>query len=328
MIINEFYSGQGLGNQLWTYAASRSISERLAVPFAQIGFSHFKGHDFLKLTGGLEYTNLYDTLPENTLIFNEEIFYDETIDHFSSGYDSRVENLRGITKLEGLFQSEDYFYNDIDKLRSYFILDSNISLKSEINSQACVINLRGGEYKRHSRLILPEKYWSNAILHMQDLAPDVEFIVVTDDPGYAKALFPKFKIISGDIGECYAAIYNARYVIVSNSSFSYFPIKTSPFDKIVIAPKNWARHSDPTNRWASPANIYSGWLWLDNEGKINSYKDCIEECRKLELDYDLNFNVKVNPGFLTKKSLRLMIPPSIKKIVKKYLSYIFPKKIG
>ena len=328
MIINEFYSGQGLGNQLWTYAASRSISEKLDVPFAQIGLAHFKGHGFLKLTGGLDYPQYSAALPHSTVIFNEQIFFDETIDHFSSGYDSRVENLSGVTKLEGVFQSEDYFYNNIDKLISYFQLDSDIFLKNEITPGVCVLNIRGGEYKRHSRLVLPEKYWTNAMLYMQNLVPNVEFLVVTDDRRYAKALFPNFRIISGDIGECYATIYSAKYVIVSNSSFSYFPIKTSPFDKIVIAPKNWARHTDISDRWASPANIYTGWLWLDNDGNIHSHSECLEACKNLELHYDFNYSVKVKPSFFIKKSFRLMVPVSIKRVVKTLLSYIFPKKIG
>jgi hypothetical protein len=328
MIVNEFYAGQGLGNQLWCHAASRSISERLDVPFSQIGLAHFKGHDFLKLTDGLEYPHNSLDLTSSSEVFREHIFFDEAIDYFSSGYDSRVETLAGKVKLEGLFQSEAYFYNNIDKIAGYFLLDSNITAQNKVESDVCILNVRGGEYKRHSGLILPEIYWKNAILHMKSLVPSVSFVVVTDDRRYAKALFPNYRIISGSVGDCYATIYNAKYIIVSNSSFSYFPIKTSPIEKIVIAPKNWARHNDSKNRWASPANIYKDWLWLDNHGTIHSYDDCIEDCRKLELHYDLNYNIRVKSSFFEKNGFSSMIPSSIKKTVKKLLSYIFPKSIG
>ncbi len=328
MIINEFYPGQGLGNQLWTHAASRSISENLGLPFAQTGLDHYKGHGFLSLTGGLDYPEFSKALPKRTVTFHEQIFYDETIEHYSSGYDSRVESLNGITKLQGIYQSEDYFYNDIGKLSSYFCLDDDILRRSRIGPEVCVLNIRGGEYKRHSRLILPKKYWIDAKSHMQNLAPNLDFVVVTDDKRYANALFPDLRVISGDIAQCYAAIYSARYVIVSNSSFSYFPIKTSPLQKIVIAPKNWARHSDKSDRWASPANIYTGWLWLDTDGIMYSDSECRKTCKDLELYYDLNYNVKIKSNLLEKRRFQTMIPVSMRKKLKKLLSYFFPKRIG
>ena len=38
--------------------------------------------------------------------------------------------------------------------------------------------------------------------------------------------FSQIEIISDDIEKCYATIYNCSNIIVSNSSFAYFPCKT------------------------------------------------------------------------------------------------------
>ena len=98
--------------------------------------------------------------------------------------------------------------------------------KNKIDEDVCLLNIRGGEYKRHKNFILPKNYWINAINNYKKKFQIKDFIIVTDDYRYAKKLFPKLKIIHGDIGKCYASIYNSSNLIQSNSSFSYFPCKT------------------------------------------------------------------------------------------------------
>ena len=102
--------------------------------------------------------------------------------------------------------------------------------------------------------------------NMQIIHPNIkEFVIVTDDKDYSKTLFPKLRLIEPGIAQSYLALYQAKYLIVSNSSFSYFPIKTQTKKPFVIAPMHWARFNNIWKRWSSPANLYTDWNWQDSE---------------------------------------------------------------
>lgn len=278
------------------------------------GISELHAHEILSL----------DNLPK----FNERIYYDKQLDYFSSGFDERVLGLYGVNKLDGLFQSEQYFFGKQDVIKSYIKINPIYKDRNFVPDNVCIINLRGGEYKRHSALILPERYWHLAIQNMRLMHGINDFWVVTDDERYARTLFPDFKIISGNVGDCYATLYNARYLIISNSSFSYFPIKTSTNSIFVIAPKYWARHSNSYNRWASVCNLYKGWHWQDQSGNLETYHDCIHERDSLENFYDKNFNIRTTSDAVKNFNVREIIPHTLRQKLKKILCHIFPRKYG
>lgn len=335
LIFTEFYEGQGLGNQLWVYAACRSIAEHLSIPFAIKGIDRFKGSEFLdiKLSIGISEDQADKLITQTTTnrsirYFQEISYYDPELEYFSSGYDSRVERLSGVTKLDGLFQSEKYFFGDLEKLKKYFVVKPELLSKNTVASDMGVINLRGGEYKRHNSLILPESYWTKAIENLKSQADIKKFLVVTDDKAYAKALFPKYEVLQGGIAECYATLYNAENLILSNSSFAYFPVKTGGNAKRVIAPQYWARFGNPHNRWASVANCYEEWQWQNQYGALKSYEQCLPEVNATEVLYESTYNVRTTQGMLLKKPLRSIVPQPIRNAAKKILGTLFPTKIG
>lgn len=86
----------------------------------------------------------------------------------------------------------------------------------------CVLNIRGGEYRRHKNLILPRTYWVDAMINIRQKIGVDQFLIVTDDRSYAKALFPSIPVLEGGVAECYAALHGAHCHIVSNSSFHTF----------------------------------------------------------------------------------------------------------
>ena len=130
---------------------------------------------------------------------------------------SKHKNIR----INGLFQSDKYLkYLNRITLNKFIKIKSN---KINFDKNTCILNIRGGEYKRHKNLILPKIYWLNAMKLMSKINKNISFIVVTDDYRYAKSLFPNFEIISKNIHQCFVAIQNAPYLILSNSSFSFFP---------------------------------------------------------------------------------------------------------
>ena len=81
---------------------------------------------------------------------------------------------------------------------------------------------------------------------------------------------------------------NARYLLLANSSFTYFPAFTSETVQYIIAPKYWARHNVSNGYWASEQNIYEGWHYMDRHGKVFSSEECrkeLEEYKKTSALY-------------------------------------------
>lgn len=323
MIVTELYSGQGLGNQLWCYCVCRSIAEELNLPYKILGKDNFKAKDFLEIDFGNE-----SKIDRQFTIFHEQRFYDKELDYVASSFDDRILSLDENTQIEGFFQSEKYFFGDIDRINNYIKVKEEYENLITIPNDVCILNIRGGEYKRHQKFNLPKSYWINAMENMRVKYNINKFLIVTDDQDYAKVLFPDIERVDAGVAESYIALHNASYFIVSNSTFSYFPIKSKEAQCIVIAPKYFARYNDLLNRWASPANIYKDWIWQDRDGKLFNYDECVEEVDKLDFFYTSNYYIATNPETVYKKSLSNYLPVSVKKILKIVLSKIFPKKFG
>jgi hypothetical protein len=331
MIITELYDGQGLGNQLWVYAAARSIAEQLNVPFVLLGAERFKGKEFLNIDSDVGISALEAiNIAKNSHFksFNEALFYDGDLDYISSGFDSRVLSLSGTNKLNGLYQSEKYFFGNLERPNKYFILDDAWKAKNTVPDDTCIINLRGGEYKRHKSFILPESYWKKALENMTNIANVRKFLVVTDDARYARVMFPGFDVLEGGIGDCYASLYNAKYLILSNSSFAYFPVKTGGNSRIVIAPKYWARYANTMQRWASTANLYESWLWQASDGNLSTFEECLPECEATEAEYEIKYFVRTTLEQFQKPGIRQFVPAAIRNKGKRALSLFFPRHFG
>ena len=192
---------------------------------------------------------------------------------------------------------------------------------------AWILNIRGGEYKRHRELILPKSYWVNAIKNMKKRNPNLKFRIVTDDKNYAKKLLPNIEIIGGNISSDFYALYKARFLIISNSSFSYFPITLEEKPDYVIAPLYWSRYGNKYNKWSSPANCYEGWIWQNNEGKILSKNEVINSLINSRNKYkDFKLRHYSKDIYMEKKDSKLVI--FIKRILKLILSIFFPLKYG
>lgn len=330
MIVTEFYDGQGLGNQLWAYVACRSIAEKLQLQHTILYPERFKGRSFLDidigrkeplLTGGKERTQV-------NAVFHERVFYDRDLDYIASDFDENVLSLKPFTKIDGIFQSEDYLFGNPSLSKKYIAIKEEFQKNRLIDGSCCVMNVRGGEYKRHRKLILPISYWENAMNNMRDLFGIDRFLVVTDDRRYAKALFPQLPVIHRGIAECYVALFQAKYLILSNSSFSYFPVKTAADKSFVIAPMHWSRFGNKYSRWASPANLYDSWMWQDVNGLLHSHIDCLEGRAHTRKYYRNHYYVWTSPSAVMNSGIRGYLPGWLKKPIKKGLSLLFPKRIG
>ena len=213
-----------------------------------MGIDKFKGNYFLDIDSRIGVDPNMGLLNFNH--FHEARFFDPDIDCVVSCFDKRVLDIEQSANLEGLFQSEEYFFGDISKLKKYIRVKKEWIDKVTIPPDTCILNVRGGEYKRHKDLILPISYWNAAIKNMKEQKSITKFLIVTDDVKYANSILPQYEILRGGVAECYVALHKAKYLVLSNSSFSYFPVKTNESIPFVIAPKHWARFGNKFNKWA------------------------------------------------------------------------------
>lgn len=288
MIVTEIYNGQGLGNQLFCYITTRSIALENGYEFGIMNPYKFKCLDFLDLDFGKEVVGGSGPeggpptqLPDGILnYYYEKQLNDSRFNCNITEIDEYLLNIPDNTKIDGILQSEDYFIKRKSEIKNWLKVKPDSDCYEFSNENICVINLRGGEYRAVSDLYLTENYWSKAVDNMLKINPNFRFVVITDDVNAGKQMFPNYEVYHFNVGKDYSIIKNAHYLILSNSSFSFFPTWTSETVKYVIAPKYWARHNISDGFWSCGYNIYRDWNWMDRDGKIYSYDECISEKNK------------------------------------------------
>jgi len=288
MIITEIYNGQGLGNQLFCYVTTRTIALDKGFDWGIMNPHKFKCLDFMKLDFGNQVSGgdgpeggPPKSLPEGITNYYVEKKSTHPIHNCDvREFDSDLLLIPDNTKIDGNLQSEDYFIHRKNEIKKWLSVKEEKECYDFSSKDICVINLRGGEYRCFGFLYLTKVYWDNAIKNMIKINPNFRFVVVTDDIYAAKEMFPNFEVYHFDIGRDYSIIKNAHYLILSNSSFAFFPTWTSDTVKFIIAPKYWARHNISDGFWSSGYNLYRDWMWMDREGNLFSYDDCLREKNK------------------------------------------------
>jgi hypothetical protein len=293
MIGAEFYKGQGLGNQLWIYASVRCIAMRNGLDFGFTGTNLFKGHEFMDLDFGNSSKKGTSDGPRNRIPKGFLKYSQETrIVHEQSGadispVDPKILEVSDGTFIDGALQAEQYLFGFKNEITQWFSATTESSSK-------CVISLRGGEYRGLKDVFLSRNYYENAMKRIAQIDPGVEFEVVTDDSSLAKEFFPDLKVTSSGgvkiilnriyispksskIGNDFAAIQRAKYLILSNSTFSWWGAYTNKNVEFVIAPKYWARHNISDGYWSQGDALTSEWTWLDREGNFSTYEQCAKE---------------------------------------------------
>lgn len=287
MIITEFYHGQGWGNQLFVYITTRAIAADRGVDFGFIGLENFgdrryndKGVYFMDLDLGKEVgqsqiVNYYKE--KETRIKTNNSHHDSTIGCDIRLFDKDLINIPDNCKIDGIMQSEDYFYHRKHEIKNWLKIKPEHDCKDFISDDICVINFR--DYKGSDELYLQKSYWAMAIYHMLSLNPNMQFLVITENPEAAKEMLPELadNTYHFDLGKDYSIIKNARWLILSNSSFAYFPAFTNEEARLIIAPKYWARHNVSNGYWSCGYNIYRDFTYMDRVGKLQTYDECLRE---------------------------------------------------
>jgi hypothetical protein len=266
-----------LGNHMWEYAVTRSVAEFCNYEW---GFNRTPSNDYLNgaeqmnfmdIDYGKEHTSKWKELPpgidkewtEKRELINGRWYYPFQQDIF---------NIQDGTKLV-IGCCQDPKYLNKEKVLSWFKIKPELQTQYDqiikdvgIDENTCVLNIRGGYEYRHWDILLPQSYWTKAIDYMRSVNPSVKFIIISDDPEYAKSMLP-FNAYHFSIGCDYYIVNQAKYLIISNSSFALFPTWLNINCNFTIAPRFWGGYN--FNYWLSSEIWDFNWHFLDKEGNIN-----------------------------------------------------------
>lgn len=317
MICNELYSEQGLGNQLWNYVVTRIIADRNGYDFCILKKERFKGKEFIDIDFGTPLTGGHTSkrgylfkLPRGITNYYSEkrellgnTLSDMTDD--ISRTDPHLLNLPPNTKFDGNCQSTKYLdgYRE-DILRWISIKDDYRKYRPAPN--VCVIHLRYGDFMQ-SKAFLPIEYYKNAMAYISSIDSSVIFQCVTDQKEMAEKLLPGVPVIGsallntrdnnnanhhngGPIGIDFCLLMNAEYVIIPNSSFSWWAAYLNTNKKTVVAPKYWARFNIADGFWSPSDIITDGFTYVDKKGEIFSSSECWTEKNGFEITHGSMFN--------------------------------------
>lgn len=319
IICNELYKSQGLGNQLWNYAVTRIIAQKNGYDFSILKPERFKGKDFIdidfgqKLTGGQTSPGGYIfRLPngiENYYCEKRELYGQATTLSDMSQDISRTNpallSLPANTKFDGNCQSTEYLNGYRKDILNWITVKKEYSAYQP-EPDVCLIHLRLGDFRQH-QAFLPIEYYKNAMDYIRSLKSDVFFQCVTDQKELAEEMLPGIKVVGssllnqkdehradhhhgGPIGIDFSLLMNAQYLIIPNSSFSWWAAYLNRVKKAVIAPKYWARFNIADGLW-SPADIITeDFIYLDKEGKGFSPAQCQQEKTDFEKKHHHLFN--------------------------------------
>jgi hypothetical protein len=301
MIITELYDGQGLGNQLWCYVVTRLIAEKNGYEFGIMSTNKFKGKEFMFLDFGKPVIGGSGpeggppiTLPEGI----NEYYKENLVRHHTSGLDISPKDYKLLTipdntKIDGTMQSFEYVKNDKAKIIDYLKINLNYKTLDYSDDNVCIIHIRGGDF-RNSSAMLSSIYYTNAINYFKEKNENIIFYIVTDDITTARQILPNIEIIGsaitnlndsnkanhhlgGPIWMDYLILNNAKNIIISASSFSWWPVWTNTNNPMVIAPKYWAAHKTNSGYWSCGESLVEGWHYMDINGVISDYNTCKKE---------------------------------------------------
>lgn len=257
--------GGKLSNHLWQYAVCRTVAE-----FKNYEFhipSNFLGTEFFDCSLGTE----------NDLT-TEDFWVDEGGE--IQKYNPEIWNVRDFVRLTGHLQTEKYIINNKRNIQKWFVLkNQNVNVLNHIgiDNDTCVIHLRGTDYKT-SPSFLPKKYYDDSIKNILEVNPKMKFVVITDDPGEGRKYFPNFPVYSNLPIDDFYIMNQARYLIISSSTFSWWAAWLNDNCRFVIAPKYWFRYNSWDN-WCLKDSITTGFYYVDRAGEIFSSNQCLRELK-------------------------------------------------
>jgi hypothetical protein len=196
-----------------------------------------------------------------------------------------------------LLQDEEYFYDKENEVKSWFKIKEQYKIEYDnklkelgfvLDNNLCVINFRGGEYRNIPNVLLRKEYWRDSINHILSINKDVKFLLITDDVECANNFMPfPIKAIHVDVGFDFYVVNQAKWVIISNSTFGWWAAWLNSNANKIIAPKYWARHNVSNGYWSVGKSYTKKFDYVDREGKLFDYETCKHEAEEFYKKHNL-----------------------------------------
>lgn len=266
----------GLGNQMFQYAAARTLSIKLGAELRLdiSSFANYKLHQGFELqrifncvSEVASKEDIYDILGWQSFLVIKRVLLRPKMAAFRSKklviephfqYWAGINNLVKDNYLEGYWQSEKYFIDAEKQIRKDFVFklpmqNENINLAKKISHvEAVSLHVRRGDYANNSQNVAIHglcsiEYYQAAIAYIAERVNNPHFFVFSDDIAWVKSQikfdFPH-QYVDYNHGE---ESYNdmnlmslCKHNIIANSSFSWWGAWLNVNDeKIIIAPKKW-----------------------------------------------------------------------------------------
>ncbi len=257
----------GLGNQMFQYAAGRSLAKRLGTKLLldirtythsynrQFGLNNFQIDASIATQD--ELTRWPDWTRKTSEWLQRVGIHTRRFRELQSSFDPGWSNLDDETYLEGYFASERYFSSIKDTLVSEFQLSTPLSEENQQianiahESESVMVHVRRGDYVENRKVSekygpCTSKYYERAIELLSNNVRDPQFMVFSDDLDWARKniYFPGQPIfVEGNNERPEVDIYlmtQGKNHIIANSTFSWWGawLKTNK-NGIVICPSPW-----------------------------------------------------------------------------------------
>jgi Glycosyl transferase family 11 len=272
----------GLGNQMFQYAAGFALARRTGQIHC-LDVSDFEGyylHQGFELDKVFRITSKVAKPSEvrdvlgwragklarrvlsrpHLKALRGRIFFAEP--HFN--YSRELLDFEGDRYISGYWQSERYFSNEEDSIRTEFTFKKPlVGINAELNNimtktTSVSVHVRRGDYlsnsKNHGLMHVAEPaYYQAAISSIVSRVKNPEFYVFSDDMTWAKENivfdFPCTYVNHNSHADSYIDMQlmsKCQHHIIANSSFSWWGAWLNPnTEKIVLAPKLWFRNGMP-----------------------------------------------------------------------------------
>jgi hypothetical protein len=288
-----------LGNHMWQYAVCRTIAEEKGYEW---GINSTTSHDYFNGNSQMTFMNV--DFGKNPIegIVNEYHESWKTYQHVDSVNITMLnESLYDINDnttmigdngaFGGIYQSEDYIIDRKSDIYKWFEIKEESSkaygeklkdINVVLDDNLCVINFRGGEYRGIPNVLLRREYWKDSINYMLSINSNMKFLLITDDVQCANDFMPfPIQAIHVDVGFDYYVVNQAKWLIISNSTFGWWAAWLNKNVNEIIAPKYWARHNVSDGYWATGDSYTRGFTYMDRDGQLFDF----ETCRANALEY-------------------------------------------
>ncbi len=262
----------GLGNQMFQYAVGKFVARRnqTELKFDITGFANYKLHAYS--LGHFNVKENFATAKEitwfkkyqrkkgrvwflyNRLIANQSIYVQER----GFPFNTKILDLKKSAYLDGYWQTEKYFKEIEDVIRSEFTVKTNLAGKNKVAAEeiektnSVSLHVRRADYvtnqitNSHHGTCDPV-YYKKAVSIITQKVHTPHFFVFSDDMDWAKKNiildYPTTYVDHNNAATNYEDLrlmYMCKHNIIANSSFSWWGawLNGNP-QKIVIAPERW-----------------------------------------------------------------------------------------